>query len=157
MQAEFNSKIKDNKEIELEIIKILSFFNINSNVVFFNTDFNIFLIKIDNQNKGQDKQGGYRFDQEFCVALETVLHAVLPKDSFLKVDFNNGFSNLLETIKDEVHSAINQAKYYNQPIGLKSKNAFERRLKHLYIDNVYKVRHESIGVGDERQIVVYPD
>ncbi len=161
MQAEFNSKTKDNKEIELEIIKILSFFNINSNVVFFNTDFNIFLIKIDNQNKEQDKQqdkqGGYYFDQEFCVALETVLHAVLPKDSFLKVDFNNGFSKLLEIIKDEVHSAINQAKYYNQPIGLKSKNAFERRLKHLYIDNVYKVRHESVGVGDERQIIVYPD
>jgi hypothetical protein len=157
MQANFNLKNKDNTETELEIIKILSFFNINSSVVFFNTDFNIFLIKINNQNKNQDKQEGYYFDHEFCLALETVLHAILPKDVFLKVDFNNSFSKLLEIIKDEVHSTINQAKYYNQPIGLKSKNAFERRLKHLYIDHVYRVRHESIGDGDERQIIVYPD
>jgi hypothetical protein len=147
MQAEFNYK---NKEIELEIIKTLNFFNIDAGAIVFDTDFNIFLIKI-------SKQAGFYFDQDFCTALETVLHTILPKEVFLKVDFNNNFSNLLVAIKDEVHSAINQAKYYNQPIGLKSKNAFERRLKHLYIDSVYKVRHESVGVGDERQIIVHPD
>jgi hypothetical protein len=150
MQPEFNLKNKDNKNIELEIIKILSFFNINKEALVFNTDFNIFLIKI-------NKNLGYYFDQDFCTSLETVLHTILPKDIFLKVDFNNSFSKMLDIIKDEVHSAINQAKYYNQPIGLQSKNAFERRLKHLYIDTNYKVRHESIGEGDERQIIVYPD
>lgn len=155
MQAEFNLKNQDNTQAELEIIKILSFFNINSNVVFFNSEFNIFLIKIDNKN--QDKTSNNYFDQDFCIALETILHSVLPINVFLKVDFNSNFSRLLDSIKDEVHGAINQAKYYDQPIGLKSKNAFERRLKHLYIDNVYKVRHESVGVGDERQIIVYPN
>lgn len=136
------------KEFKDKIIEILNFFNLNESNLIFISEFNIYLISL--------KKDKY-FDVEFCTALEAILHQILPGDIFLKVDLNNNFSNLLNNIKDEVNVVVNQVKYYNQPIGLKSKNAFERRLKHLYIENVYTgIRHESIGDGVDRQIIIYP-
>lgn len=136
------------KESKDKIIEVLKFFNLNESNLIFNSEFNIYLI-----NLKKDKF----FDADFCISLENILHQIIPSSIFLKVDLNNNFSNLLNNIKDEVNVVVNQVKYYNQPIGLKSKNAFERRLKHLYIESVYKgIRHESVGVGVDRQIVIYP-
>ena len=136
------------KELEEKIITTLLFFGLKKDCLFFDKDFNVYLISILKDNF---------FDTDFCTSLETVLHSIVGKDVFLKVDFGGSFSKSLALIKDEVHSAVNQAKYYNQPIVLQSKNAFERRLKHLYISNNYAVRHESFGEGLNRRIIVYPD
>lgn len=143
MQTESNNEIKNN------LVKILNFFNLGEESLVFDKDFNIYLVCL---------RSDRFFDADFCKALETLIHQINPKEVFLKVDLNNHFTKTLASIKDEVNTVVNQAKYYNQPIAIKSKNAFERRLKHLYIDNNYKnIKHESVGLGDERQIVIYPN
>ena len=135
------------KEVNETIKQTLSFFNLNEGIISFNKDFGVFLVSIKQNNL---------FNYEFANALELVLHTILPKDVFLKVDYNNSFTKFLEGIKDEVNTVVNQSKYYNKPMVLKSKNAFERRLKHYYVDIFYNVRHESFGEGLDRQIIIYP-
>lgn len=138
MQKEFNEKL----------IKLLNFLNIKEESISFNKDFNVYLIYIKTDQT---------LNKDFCLSLEYIINQISPKDLFIKIDADGRFSKQLDSIKDEIHTIFNQSKYYNKPIGLKPKNAFERRLAHIYIDSMYGVRHESIGEGDNRQIIIYPN
>lgn|SRR5574343_567022 len=135
-------------ELKDKILQLLNFFDLKEENISFNKDFNIYLVSIKSNNF---------YNNDFCFYLEYLIHQITPKEVFIKVDLNNTFLKKLESIKDEVNTVFNQAKYYNKPIGFKPKNAFERRLVHIYIDSIYNVRHESIGEGESRQIIIYPN
>lgn len=135
------------KKLNENLINLLGFFDISKDQIVFDEYFEIWVIGVSQKY----------FNKEAAICLEYLIHQLAPKDIFLKIDFNNIFSKKLKDIKDEVNIVVNQAKYYNQPIALKNKNAFERRIAHIFIDKTYGVKHESIGEGDDRQIIIYPN
>jgi spoIIIJ-associated protein len=85
-----------------------------------------------------------------ALRLEPVYHEKIHIDS-------GGYRALrFEELKMTARVAAERVQISKQPFRLNPMSSRERRIVHLALKEVPGVRTESVGVGEERQVVVYP-
>jgi spoIIIJ-associated protein len=61
-----------------------------------------------------------------------------------------------EELKMTARVAAERVQQTKQPFRLNPMSSRERRIVHLAVKNIPAVRTQSVGIGEERQVVIYP-
>ncbi len=72
------------------------------------------------------------------------------------VDINNYFRDKKQLLEKEATSAMEEAIQRNTPITLRSMLPYERKIVHAFLATNASVKTESIGMGDDRRVIVSP-
>ncbi len=109
---------------------------------------------------GNDKEVLLERGGEVLKALEHLAHKALRLEPvhFEKVRLDCGGYRALrmEELKMTARVAAERVQTSKQPFRLNPMSPRERRVVHLALKDMPGVRTESIGAGDERQVVIYP-
>jgi spoIIIJ-associated protein len=99
-------------------------------------------------------------DAELLLALEHIAHRWLRLDPRLhdrvRFDCGNYRADRLAELKLSARVAAQRVRETGQPFQFNPMSSRERRIVHLELTGAAGVRTESEGIGDRRQLVIYP-
>jgi spoIIIJ-associated protein len=139
---EFFKKIGLDVEIEMEYLK-------EENDII---EMNIF--KIEDAKMYIGKQGLILADLQLL--LRKVIKKELDKEIYLTLDIDNYRKNKINSYKSIANSAAEEVSITGQQKTLPPLSPYARRIIHMELAKRDDVKTESIGMGDQRRIVVKP-
>ena len=109
---------------------------------------------------GKDKEVLLERGAEVLKALEHLAHKALRLEPVhhekVRLDCGGYRALRMEELKMTARVAAERVQTSKQPFRLNPMSPRERRVVHLALKDIPGVRTESIGAGDERQVVIYP-
>jgi spoIIIJ-associated protein len=109
---------------------------------------------------GRDKELLLERGAELLKALEHLAHRALRLEPAYheKIHLDSGGYRALrfEELRMTARIAAERVQASKQPFRLNPMSSRERRIVHLALKQVPGVRTESVGAGEERQVVIYP-
>lgn len=109
---------------------------------------------------GRDKEILLEHNAEVLKALEHLAFRALRLEPAYheKIHLDSGGYRALrfEELKMTARVAAERVQSSNQPFRLNPMSSRERRIVHLALKEMSGVRTESVGVGEERQVVIHP-
>jgi spoIIIJ-associated protein len=109
---------------------------------------------------GKDKEILLERGAEVLKALEHLAFRALRLEPAFheKIHVDSGGYRALrfEELRMTARVAAERVQTTNQPFRLNPMSSRERRIVHLALKDMAGVRTESVGVGEERQVVIYP-
>ena len=109
---------------------------------------------------GRDKEVLLERSGEVLKALEHLAHKALRLEPIhhekVRLDCGGYRALRMEELKMTARVAAERVQTSKQPFRLNPMTPRERRVVHLALKDIPGVRTESIGTGDERQVVIYP-
>ncbi len=109
---------------------------------------------------GKDKEVLLERGGEVLKALEHLAHKALRLEPVhhekVRLDCGGYRALRMEELKMTARVAAERVQTSKQPFRLNPMSPRERRVVHLALKDIPGVRTESIGAGDERQVVIYP-
>lgn len=72
------------------------------------------------------------------------------------VDVNNYFAEKKEVLEKEAKQALEEALQNNISVALRPMLSYERKIVHAFLSSNESVVTESVGVGEERRVMVRP-
>jgi len=70
------------------------------------------------------------------------------------VDINGYQKKRFDNLKTTAHMMAERAKYFKSSIELDPMPAFERRIIHMFLENIKDIKTESEGYGPTRKVVI---
>jgi spoIIIJ-associated protein len=109
---------------------------------------------------GRDKEVLLEHGAEVLKAIEHLAFRALRLDTAYheKIHIDSGGYRALrfEELKMTARVAAERVQMTKQPFRLNPMSSRERRIVHLALKDMSGVRTESVGVGEERQVVIHP-
>jgi spoIIIJ-associated protein len=109
---------------------------------------------------GKDKELLLERGAELLKALEHLAHRALRLEPAFheKIHLDSGGYRALrfEELRMTARVAAERVQTSKQPFRLNPMSSRERRIVHLTLKEIPGIRTESIGVGEERQVVIHP-
>ncbi len=72
----------------------------------------------------------------------------------LMIDINGYQKKRFDNLKAQAHMLAERARYFKSNIETDPMPAFERRIIHLFLENVKDIKTESRGEGKDRRVVI---
>ncbi|MDD4358413.1 MAG: hypothetical protein PHY30_01200 [Candidatus Pacebacteria bacterium] len=112
------------------------------------------VLKIDDAKMYIGKQGLVLSDLQLL--LRKVIKKELDKEVFLTLDIDNYKKNKVNSYKSIANSAAEEVSITGQQKMLPPLSPYARRIIHMELSKRDDVKTESVGVGDQRRLVVKP-
>ncbi len=74
--------------------------------------------------------------------------------SKLMIDINGYQKKRFDNLKATAHMLAERARYFKSSVEVDPMPAFERRIIHMFLENIPDVITESAGVGKDRRVVI---
>jgi len=139
---EFFNKIGLDIDIEMEYL------NEENDVIEMN------ILRIDDAKMFIGRQGLVLADLQLL--LRKVIKKELDKEVFLTLDIDNYKKNKINSYKSIANSAAEEVLITGQQKMLPPLSPYARRIIHMELSKRDDVRTESIGIGEQRRLVVKP-
>ena len=136
--------------------EILSFMSINPAVAIEEADVNSYTIKIEGENL--NFLIGYR--GESLESLQNLLNLIMYKqlNDWMRVvvDINGYRTQKQEKIEQIAKGFIDRVRFLAKDVEMPPMSPSERRLVHVFLQEYDDVTSESIGIGQNRRVVLKP-
>lgn len=99
-------------------------------------------------------------DGEALRSLNHVVHKIIEKKAGeeasrkLTIDINGYQEKRLENLKTTAHMLAERARYFKSKIEADPMSPYERRIIHLFLENMKDIKTESTGIGAQRRVVI---
>jgi spoIIIJ-associated protein len=72
----------------------------------------------------------------------------------LMIDINGYNKKRFDSLKNTAHMLAERARYFKNSVELEPMPAYERRIVHMFLENIPDIVTESAGVGPGRRVVI---
>lgn len=93
-------------------------------------------------------------------SLNHIVRKIIEKDSneedagMLMIDINGYNKKRFDSLKTTAHMLAERARYFKSSVELDPMPAYERRIIHMFLENIPDIITESSGVGPGRRVVI---
>lgn len=88
--------------------------------------------------------------------IKKILKKKIPEDVKFTLDINDYRVRKLEDLKQDIKTAAKEVRSKGKEVALPPMFAFERRIVHLLLAEYPDITTESVGIGEERRVVIKP-
>jgi len=78
------------------------------------------------------------------------------KTPLFSVDINRYYAKKINSLKETAKMNAQRVRFFKKEIILEPMNSFERRIIHTALSEYLDIKTESVGEGDDRQVVIKP-
>ncbi len=93
-------------------------------------------------------------------SLNHIVRKMIEKDiseaeaGMLMIDINGYNKKRFDSLKTTAHMLAERARYFKNSVELDPMPAYERRIVHMFLENIPDITTESSGVGPGRRVVI---